>query len=188
MRSLKAVATTKKKHVQQQQKREKKKKRADDDDNVAGDGRYDDIARKHQQLLQCQYCSSMLPHIPPLLEHQSSELEDSEYVLSVFVSLFISLCLCLSSSLASTSPQLHLLARARAQFFAVTTERGDNWDVGVCVVVATTFLCNDDDDAVFIHPRRMDENRRRRRKPKPKGRQAGQGRQMKLSCYLPTNY
>jgi len=114
MRSLKAVATTKKKHVQQQQKREKKKKRADDDDNVAGDGRYDDIARKHQQLLQCQYCSSMLPHIPPLLEHQSSELEDSEYVLSVFVSLFISLCLCLSSSLPSTSPQLHLLARARA--------------------------------------------------------------------------
>jgi hypothetical protein len=178
MRSLKAVATAKKKHVQQQQKREKKKKRADDDDNVAGDGRYDDIARKHQQLLQCQHCSSMLPHIPPLLEHQSSELEDSEYVLSVFVSLFISLCLCLSSSLASTSPQLHLLARARAQFFAVTTERGDNWDVGVCVVVATTFLCNDDDDddAVFIHPihpRRMDENRRRRRKPKPQGRQEG---------------
>ncbi len=108
------MATTKKKHVQQQQKREKKKKRADDDDNVAGDGRYADIARKHQQLLQCQYCSSMLPHIPPLLEHQSSELEDSGYVLSVFVSLFISLCLCLSSSLLSTSPQLHLLARARA--------------------------------------------------------------------------
>jgi hypothetical protein len=44
--------------------------------------------------------------------------------------------------------------------------------VGVCVVVATTFLCNDD-DAVFIHPRRMDENRRRPRKPKPQGRQAG---------------
>lgn len=165
------MATTKKKHVQQQQKREKKKKRADDDDNVAGDGRYDDIARKHQQLLQCQYCSSMLPHIPPLLEHQSSELEYSEYVLCVFVSLFISLCLCSPLHFRALHRNCIFL-RARAQLFVITTERGDNWDVGVWVVVATTFLCNDDDDAFFIHPREMDENRRRRRKPKPQGRQA----------------
>ncbi len=111
---MKAVATRKKKHVRQQQKREKKKKRADDDDNVAGDGRYDDIARKHQQLLQCQYCSSMLPHIPPLLEHQSSELEDSEYVLCLCFFVYFSLSLSLLFTSEHFSAIASSCARARA--------------------------------------------------------------------------
>ncbi len=186
---MKAVAATKKKHVQQQQKREQKKKRADDDDNVAGDGRYDDIARKHQQLLQCQYCSSMLPHIPPLLEHQSSELEDFEYVLSVFVSLFISLCLCLSSSLPSTSPQLHLLARARAllrSYDRTWRQLGRGWVCAWWSPPRSSATTTTTTRFPSIHEGWMkiggdDGN------PNPKaGRQAG--RQMKLSCYLPTNY
>lgn len=184
MRSLIAVATTKKKHVQQQQKREKKKKRADDDDNVAGDGRYADIARKHQQLLQCQYCSSMLPHIPPLLEHQSSELEDSGYVLSVFVSLFISLCLCLSSSLLSTSPQLHLLARARAvvrSYYRTWRQLGRG-----CVRGGRHHVPLQRRRRRGFHPSKEDGWKSAATKETQTPRQAG--RQMKLSCYLPTNY